>query len=91
MPKALALSGPTVSKYLCTSDIVNSCVAVKMRAVGMNGRSPSTEFGTSFFVIDNQWYQPYPRPGALASKSFGPINLYYLWRRNPNTKSETGQ
>ena len=75
MPRAFGLSGPTVNKYLCTSDIVIPCVVVRMRAVGTNGCSPSTEYGTSLFVIDNQ---PYPLPGLQLANLFGPINLYLL-------------
>ena len=76
MPRAFGLSGPTVSKYLCTSDIVSPCVVVRVRVVETNGCSPSTKYGTSLFVIDNLWYQPYPVPGLRLTNLLGPINLY---------------
>ena len=60
-----------------------------MRAVAMNGCSPSTEYGTSLFVIDNKWYQPYPRPGASACKSLFLWRALAVLRQNPDTKSET--
>ena len=51
-----------------------------MRAVGTNGCTPSTEYGTSLFVIDNQWYQPYPLPVLRLAVLFGANqSVFNLW------------